>query len=492
MAYSLGFSTIADRLKPYQDVFRQRQAQLSAEMASHGARPSAEQRAADRRARIQFTEPVPGYLGIDQWAASKGMNQEDAWNINYAGTMYEGLAGGNPWKGNVNTRYPIGQAPGSGSAAQSQSQGLSYANPGSGVTTGSRATTSPTPATGQRSGPTTFVAPQPGNESTYGASSYPTLTLPPTTGPRTGTGSASNSGTPANWGNFAPNPYVPASGGALPGGATATHPLFGTGEHEQTLINLGFGQTPIPFATPIIDTSGVTVENPPLVTAPTATAAQGGFTDFQKLQDALYRSEFDPIQRELTRQADLEDSRLNAQLAQAGLADSGTGLAQRGRQREEYNRQIAQAASDAAQRATAQRYGMEYTQSMENAKLRQQTSLANAGFNMDAQLNNARNLLTANLTRAQLGHEAAIAQAEMQLRTMGLNLQQEQIARQQFLQLLNLQETDLARMDAFELDNLSLFYNTYLRQLAIVGELGGASFGKGDSASSSLGGSVSF
>jgi hypothetical protein len=295
-------------------------------------------------------------------------------------------------------------------------------------------------------------------------------------------------------------------------------------EHiQQSLKNLRFGEPPRQFAAPTLketplptagQASAASVAPPPLINAPRITAEQGGFTDFDALQRALYESQFRPVQRELQRQQGLADEQLKARLAQAGISDSGTGIAQEMRQWSEYDRQIAAASQDAATAAAVQRYGMEYTQSMENAKLRQEANLANAGFSLQAQIENARNILTSNVTSAQLATQAsianaqlatqasiagaqiasqqAIAQAQLQLQTMGLNLQSEQNARQSFLQLLGLQEQDLARQDDFQLNNLSLLYNTYLKQMAIIAQIGTASFAKGDQSSSGINFNVGF
>ena len=203
------------------------------------------------------------------------------------------------------------------------------------------------------------------------------------------------------------------------------------------------------------------------------------------------------MSRELQRQSGLADEKLNAQLAQAGIAESGTGVAQRAFQANEYNRQDIAAAQDAANKAAVQRYGMEYTQSMDNAKMRQEANLANAGFSIQAQSENARNLLSANIANAQLGTQASIAgtqlqsqrdiaQNQMYLQTMGINAQQEQAARSNYLQLLSLQQQDLQHMDDYQLQSLSLFYNTYLKQVAIMVQAGSASFGKTDASSSAL------
>lgn len=427
----------------------------------------------------------------------------------------------------------------------------------------------------------------------------------------------------------------PPVGGTDAGGQPAANANFFAGQPIATgLTNLNFGQAPTPVAPPIltptpapqagqIDWSkvptptgavpataglvptaqqaaapaaaqGVTptagtataasVAPPPTIVAPKVSAEQGGFKDFNELQQAIYRSEFDPVQRELTRQQGLADEQLKAQLAKAGLSTSGTGTGQLVRQDQEFYRQMAAAASDASQKAAVTRYGMEYTQSMENAKLRQEANFKNAEMDFGAQVQNATNILTARSITAQLATQASVANAANQtqasiagaqnqtqaniasmqtaadiakanamlgtqasiagaqnltsagiagaqnqtqasiaganlfgqlagqqaalgtqagiaganiasaeniagaqayLTAMGLNVQQEQQARQSYLQLLGIQETDLARMDTFTLQNTGMLYDTYLKQLAILTQAGQVSFGKTDQSSGS-------
>jgi len=314
-------------------------------------------------------------------------------------------------------------------------------------------------------------------------------------------------------------------------------------------------------------TAGKASYDPNMIKAAQVTAEQGGFKDFDKLQQAIYHSIFDPQQNELDRQLGNQSQALKAQLAQSGLADSGVGADEVRKLHDEIGRQAMQASSQAANQAAVQRYGMEYTQSMDNAHMRQEANLANANLTMQAQTENARNFLTMSVTNAQLQTQASIAsaqnrtnasiasaanqtqaniasaqnqtqaslanaananaraiaqaqlttqaniagaanrtqagitnaqlssaqniaQAQAQLAAMGLNQQSEHQARQDFLGLLGIQEQDLARMDAFDMDNLSLFYNTYLKQLAIIVNAGTSSSGKGDSSSSESGGKV--
>jgi hypothetical protein len=318
-----------------------------------------------------------------------------------------------------------------------------------------------------------------------------------------------------------------------PGALLGGEPSYMSADDIQTnLRNLGFGQLPNRIGSPLspqgeppmgpltlptggrIDLSGATVTPPPQITAPHVTAEQGGFADFDALEKSLYESQYRPVQRELQRQRGLADEQLAARLAQAGIAESGTGVGQRAEQADEFYRKDIAASEDAASKAAAQRYGMEFEQSMRNAELRQQASLSNAGFNLQAQVANANNLLQASISGAQLRTQAAIAQGQLDtqagmaaaqmaneyqfkqaqnyLQTMGLNFEQEQAARQNYLQLLGLQQADLARMDASQLETLSLFYNTYLKEVALMIDAGRTSTGRQDAESDSATTSIDF
>lgn len=153
---------------------------------------------------------------------------------------------------------------------------------------------------------------------------------------------------------------------------------------------------------------------PPSIVAPHVTAEQGGFTDFEALQNAIYHSEFDPQQQELTREQGLADEQMKAQLAKSGLSSSGTGVGQLARQDMDFYRQMRDASANSAQKAAVQRYGMEYTQSMDNARMRQEVNLANAGFDYNSQVENAKNLLTVNITNAQMATDVSKTNAALQ------------------------------------------------------------------------------
>jgi hypothetical protein len=245
------------------------------------------------------------------------------------------------------------------------------------------------------------------------------------------------------------NPNGPSNPVSIDG-----NPFFSQDNINQALSNLNFGQAPNPLQAPTLggftpatagqstgatatagsatagsstpgsSTAGqVNLAGLPTINAPTVTAEQGGFADFNELERRMFESQFRPVSREIGRQRGLADERLQSELAAAGLADSGTGQQMRQRQNTEYSEQLAAQASDASNRAAVQRYGMEYTQSMENARLRQEVNLANAGFDMTAQVETARNFLTASITNAQLQTQSSIANAGYQTQSSIANAQ---------------------------------------------------------------------
>lgn len=204
---------------------------------------------------------------------------------------------------------------------------------------------------------------------------------------------------------FAPDGTAPGVGGALPGGIGGA------------IRNVGFGDAPREYAAPVISSPSI---------------APGGYA---RMEDAIFRSQFDPVARELTRQGSLNDRDLRAQLSGAGLASSAAGLGLQQRQQRERMAQLEGAATDAANRAVAQRY--------------------------DLQLRDAGQVLQGNM-----------ANAENYLRTIGLNQESANQARAQLLGLLGIQQQDLARMDQQKMQAFTAILDTYLRQLGTIGQLG--------------------
>lgn len=219
-----------------------------------------------------------------------------------------------------------------------------------------------------------------------------------------------------------------------------------------------------------------TIRDAPTIDAPTAAA---GLMDvaprgFDQYEQSVYRSLNDPVQRQLAQQGALADRQQQAELAQAGLASSGAGLGQLQTARRQRSEQSMAAAQQAAQQASTSRFDREYGQEMFNAQQRQQASLANAGFSLDAQKQNAANLLLGDSTRA-----------DNYLKTMGLNVDAANALRGDFLKTMGLAEQDLQRMDQSARDNLGLWLNQWLQTGALLGNLGQKS--KANSSSSGFG-----
>lgn len=239
---------------------------------------------------------------------------------------------------------------------------------------------------------------------------------------------------------------------------------------QGSLQRLGFNDAPPDFS----NDPRLNIRDLPTINAPTAQAAQmniqGG--DFGRFEDSLFRSQFDPVAREINRQGATDDRQLQAQLAQSGLASSGSGVGQIQAQTRERAQTIQNAATDAAQRAAAQRYGYQFSQEENNANLRQQTNLANAGFDMTAQQANADNILRGDTARS-----------DTYLKTMGLNQQAAQAMRGDFLKVMDLAEADLQRMDNFQLQTLGVLLNNWLQQAGLAGQAGRESEGVSKSSS---------
>jgi hypothetical protein len=204
--------------------------------------------------------------------------------------------------------------------------------------------------------------------------------------------------------------------------------------------------------------------------------APGGF---QKYEDALFNSQYNPVAREINRQGDTQDRQLQAQLAQSGLASSGTGIGQIQQQGRERSAQLEGIASDAANRASVQRFGAEQAQAQFNAQQQQSANLANAGFNLQAQQQNADNILRGDVARSQ-----------NYLATIGLNAERAQQERASFLAMMGVAEQDLQRMDKFQQDTLGLLLNNWLQQAATIGSIGRESEGRGSGSTNSGGGGV--
>lgn len=196
----------------------------------------------------------------------------------------------------------------------------------------------------------------------------------------------------------------------------------------------------------------------PKITAPVATPAQiqlpGG--TYQALQQNLYNAQFGPVSQEINRQASQADTALSGQLAQAGLGDSGSAIGQREMQRENYDTYLQNVSQNIAASASSQALSAEIGVASANAQLQQQTSLANAGFNLAAQTENAKNALA--------GNEAA---AQGYLAVLGINAQQAATYRSSFNQFLGIETQAAEAQDKFRLDAQGQMFNFYLQQRSL-------------------------
>lgn len=248
-----------------------------------------------------------------------------------------------------------------------------------------------------------------------------------------------------------------------------------TFDASQGLANLGIGQLPQNAQAP-------TIGQAPSIYAPQAGAAQMNIAPqgFQQYQNQIYQQQFDPTQQQIQRSGAIADRQLNSDLAARGLSASAAGQGQMQQARQERQNQLNNASVQAANNASVQAFGAQYGQAQQNAQLQQQTALQNANLDQQAQTQNASNVLTGN-----------IQNATAYLQTLGLNNQQAQSARTNFLQAAGLNETDLARMDSVQQQTLGMFLNEWLQQGALVSGAGQVNQGYDASRSWSRGGGAS-
>lgn len=187
-------------------------------------------------------------------------------------------------------------------------------------------------------------------------------------------------------------------------------------DERRGLSNLGFG------------------ERAPTYEAPKF-ALGGG--DYNRLEGSLFRSQFDPVAREVERQRGLQSDEMSARLAGSGLFASGAGIGQQRRLDQDFNQTLTEQASDAANRATAGRYDLESREGLANAD------------------------------------RAASTQA--------LNAQSLAQSRASELQLLGLKADDLARLDQGALNRLDRIMQAYRDAIAPAVEAGRFSKGKSSS-----------
>lgn len=270
---------------------------------------------------------------------------------------------------------------------------------------------------------------------------------------------------------------------------------------------------------------------PPAIQAPVAQSAQIDLGDAGQFQKALYESIYRPVDRELSNQLVTQNREAQARLSNAGLIGSGVEQAVLGQIRDENSRQKAAAMYDASNQATIQRFGYEFQTKVFNAQQEQTVRLANANFNLQAQITTSQNILQAgianaqfqtqasianagnatqtNIAQAQLGAQVGIANAQMSYNSqvannqaalqqqqqyaqqyyqlLGLSAQQGQAATDDFLQLLQISLGDLQQLDKLDFDLTALALNTYLQELGIIVSAGGGAGSKGTGTSSGFG-----
>jgi hypothetical protein len=244
---------------------------------------------------------------------------------------------------------------------------------------------------------------------------------------------------------------------------------------NQGLANLGIGQMSAPIGAP-------TIGQAPTIMGPQAAASQINFAPqgFDQYQQSVYGQQYAPTEQEIQRTGAIADQQLNSDLASRGLASSGAGVGQVQQQRQQRQVQLNNASIQASNNASVQRFGAQFGQAQQNAQLQQQTALANAGFDQQAQTQNAQNILTGNIQNATAYLQAA-----------GLTTQQAQNERADFLQTMGLQESDLQRLDSQQLASLGMVLNNWLQQTAVVSNAGAVSRGQSGAGGESVGQSAS-
>jgi len=273
---------------------------------------------------------------------------------------------------------------------------------------------------------------------------------------------------------YRPGDYVPGFGSVDPASVAPRDRITpatsdtGMGLFNRTgLVNTGIGAAPNSYAAPGSVLSGVNPINAPTVTGVNASLSP---TNYNDLQSSLFQANYQPAAAEINRQGAIQDRSLTSMLANSGLASSGAGIGQVQRQQQERSQQLGTLGTTAASQAAVQRYGLQSSEMQANAARQQEANLASAGFSQQAQVANAANVLAGNTTNAK-----------NYLDTIGLNEQTAKAARDSFLSYLNIGEQDLARMDATNHQNLSTALDTWLKQYAMLGDIGRMGLGATES-----------
>ena len=226
-----------------------------------------------------------------------------------------------------------------------------------------------------------------------------------------------------------------------------------------------------------------------------ANGAQGnifGAEGPERYEQSIFESLFRPVQRELGREGEIANRQLQAHLAGAGLASSGTGIGQQQQLARDYSQRTQDAATDASARAATARYQTQAEQEMLNAQLRQQTGLGDADRQQQVNLSNAEQQQQARLATANFSFEAQrqnaanvlsgdTARADSYLKTIGLNEETATRARSDFLNILQIAERDLARMEVGQRQTLDTMMNWWLQATGTLTDAGRFSEGTASS-----------
>lgn len=192
-----------------------------------------------------------------------------------------------------------------------------------------------------------------------------------------------------------------------------------------------------------------TITPPAPIKPPTAQAAVVSTpADLQARVDTIFRPQFEALaQRETETLA-----AVNADLAARGLAESGVGVGQTQRVREEFNRNRTALLGEEA----GQLLGVESAVLFQNAANRQQANLANAQFSFEAQRANAANVLAGNTANAQL-----------YLAALGLNAENANNFRQSFLSFFDAQALRTIQQDELRLRFMEASFDAFLKSKAL-------------------------
>lgn len=200
------------------------------------------------------------------------------------------------------------------------------------------------------------------------------------------------------------------------------------------------------------------IPKPPTILAPQVQPVQVAFPQggYQQLADAQYQGQFLPVQRELERREALQGQNLQAQLAQTGLADSGTGIGQQQQLTREYSEQLGAASSAIAGQAQARALEAQLAVATQQANIDIQANLANAQLDYGAQQANARNIL-----------ERGAMEAQAYTAALGLDAQVAEQLRGNFIQFIDSQTKAALGQSEVARAALADIFNAILQQDAL-------------------------